>query len=143
MVLWYRALGGLIGKGCCLFPQGSDLLLVEPDLIRMGDRVCVNNASSIVCHLNTRGAFSLGTITLGDGATVRAFSRVMADATVAREARLLEHTLVMAGECLQRAQTRQGWPAHATRLGSVRHRPPPPRKAVVRAEGSPVEDLSC
>ena len=40
-------------------------MLVEPELITIGDAVCVNNQCSIICHLNTRGAFSLGTIAIG------------------------------------------------------------------------------
>jgi len=110
MVLWYRALGSDIGANVCLFPQGSDLLLVEPELISLADEVCINTHCSIVCHLNTRGVFSLGRIAIGKATTVRAFTRVMADAIIHPEARLLEHTLVMAGEKVPEGETRQGWP---------------------------------
>lgn len=41
---------------------------------------------------------------------MRSFSRVMADAVIDKGARLLEHTLVMAGERVPEGETRQGWP---------------------------------
>ena len=44
------------------------------------------------------------------GTTVRSFSRVMADAVIDQGVRLLEHTLVMAGERVPEGETRQGWP---------------------------------
>lgn len=46
-------------------------MLVEPELITIGDGVCVNNQCSIICHLNTRGAFSLGAIAVGARNTAR------------------------------------------------------------------------
>ena len=120
IVLWYRAIGGKIGADVCLFPQGSDLMLVEPELITIGDGVCVNNQCSLICHLNTRGAFSLGTIAIGARTTVRSFSRVMADAVIDQGVRLLEHTLVMAGERVPEGETRQGWPTRVRSAAGAR-----------------------
>lgn len=55
IVLYFRALGAKIGKDCALFAGGQpSLMFTEPDLLTLGDRVSVDDAS-LVCHINTRG----------------------------------------------------------------------------------------
>ena len=109
IVWWYKLLGCTIGKNCCLWPAGSDLFLTEPDLVTMGEGVCLNKKSGVVCHLNSRGGFSLTAIKLGDRASCRALTKVTGGSGMGDDSLLLEHTLLMPGEKLGEGQTRQGW----------------------------------
>lgn len=85
-------------------------MMPEPDLVTIGDNVCINRAS-IVCHMNVLGEFCLaGRILIKSGATLRSLTRVMGGATVSARSRCLEHTLVMPGEEMAEGETRQGWP---------------------------------
>jgi hypothetical protein len=109
IVLWYRALGCTIGQNACLWPQGSDLYLTEPDLVVMGEEVCLNQKSGVVCHLNSRGGFSLSPISLGDRATCLAFTKVTGGSSMGKDSLMQEHTLLMPGEELGDGEKRQGW----------------------------------
>ena len=110
IVACMRALGCQIGRDVCLFPQGHDLMPPEPDLVTIGDRVCVNR-SSIVCHVNVLGQFGLGgRINIRRDATLRSWTRVMGGATVSADARLREHTLLLPGEDMTDGEEKQGWP---------------------------------
>ena len=109
IVLWYRAMGCSIGRGVCLWPQGTDLWLTEPDLVTMRDGVCLNQRAAVVCHLNSRGNFTLAPIALGPRASARALTKVCGGASLGADAILLEHTLLMPGEALADGETRQGW----------------------------------
>jgi acetyltransferase-like isoleucine patch superfamily enzyme len=109
-VMFHRALGATIGTDVCLIPLGSGLILPEPDLVEIGDNVCVN-ASTIVCHNNNGGYFELATIEIQKNSTLRSGTRVMNHSLVSAGARLLEHTLVIPGDVVARGATWQGWPA--------------------------------
>merc|ERR1712070_312914 len=109
MVLWYRALGCKMGRNVCLWPQGSDLYLTEPDLVVMGEGVCLNQKSGVVCHLNSRGGFSLSPISLGDRASCLAFTKVTGGSSMGKDALMQEHTPLMPGEELGDGEKRQGW----------------------------------
>ncbi|KAI9326101.1 acetyl-CoA synthetase-like protein [Zopfochytrium polystomum] len=117
LVLYFRALGCRIGKRVCLYPTGSDPMMTEPDLVRLGDDVCVDVAS-VVAHINSKGLFSLNPMTVGARSVLRAESRVLSGAQVESDATLLEHTLIVSGDVVDRGATMQGWPAnefdHAT-----------------------------
>ncbi|KAH7124767.1 hypothetical protein EDB81DRAFT_890220 [Dactylonectria macrodidyma] len=66
IVLYFRAMGANIGKDCALFANGMpSLVFTEPDLITLGDRVVVADAS-VVTHINTRGKFDLNGLEIGD-----------------------------------------------------------------------------
>jgi hypothetical protein len=56
LVWYYRALGASIGNNVCLYPNGGDPMLTEPDLVTIEDFVSVDDAS-LVAHINTRGIF--------------------------------------------------------------------------------------
>ena len=52
--VWYfRLLGAEIGRGVCLYPNGADPPMTEPDLVVIDDGACVDDAS-LVCHINSR-----------------------------------------------------------------------------------------
>ncbi|KAL4904485.1 hypothetical protein BDW74DRAFT_168483 [Aspergillus multicolor] len=107
----YRLMGATIGKDCSLLSNGDpNILLTEPDMVTLGDRVAVDDAS-LVCHLNTRGEFELHPLVVGDRSILRTGSRLMSGATMGKDAGLLEHTLVLSGDCVDDAVTMQGWPA--------------------------------
>ncbi|PHH88070.1 hypothetical protein CDD83_8044 [Cordyceps sp. RAO-2017] len=66
MVLYFRAMGATIGDDCALFANGCpSVMFTEPDLISLGSRVAVDDAS-IVAHVNTRGTFNLNRIEVGN-----------------------------------------------------------------------------
>ena len=111
LVLYFRALGLKCGKDCALFAGGlPSLMLTEPDLITLGDRVSVDDAS-LVGHINTRGKFDLNPLFVGDRSVLRTGSRLLSGARMEADSCLLEHTLVMAGDVVDAGSTSQGWPA--------------------------------
>lgn len=111
IVLYFRALGANIGKDCALFANGRpSLMFTEPDLITLGDRVVVDDAS-VVAHINTRGKFDLNRLEIGDRCVLRSGSRLLSGATMEQDSCLLEHTLIMGGDVVEARRTMQGWPA--------------------------------
>ena len=110
-VVYFRALGAKIGADCALWAGGHvSLLFTEPDLLTLGDRVAVDDAS-LVAHINSRGNFSLNALSVGDRSALRSGSRLLSGASMAPDACLLEHTLIMAGDVAEEGTTYQGWPA--------------------------------
>ncbi|RYP85290.1 hypothetical protein DL769_001021 [Monosporascus sp. CRB-8-3] len=119
MVWYFRALGAEIGKDCALFVNGRpSLMLTEPDLLTLGDRVTVDDAS-LVGHINTRGKFDLNRLRVGDRSVLRTSSRLLSGAEMGADSCLLEHTLVMAGDIVEEGVTMQGWPASRFRASRV------------------------
>ena len=111
IVLYFRALGANIGKDCALFAGGlPSLMFTEPDLVTLGNRVAVDDAS-LVGHINTRGKFDLNPLHVGDRSVLRSGSRLLSGARMEADTCLLEHTLVMAGDVVDAGCTSQGWPA--------------------------------
>ncbi|KAJ5551835.1 NRPS-like protein biosynthetic cluster [Penicillium sp. DV-2018c] len=108
---YYRLLGAKIGKDCAIHANGSpSIYFTEPDLLTIGDRVAVDDAS-LVCHVNSRGGFELHTLKVGDRSILRAGSRLMSGASMGQDTCLLEHTLVLSGDHVEDGDTLQGWPA--------------------------------
>ncbi|KAJ5515697.1 hypothetical protein N7527_007257 [Penicillium freii] len=108
---YYQLLGAKIGKDCAIHANGApSIFFTEPDLLTLGDRVAVDDAS-LVCHLNSRGGFELHTLNVGDRSILRAGSRLMSGASMGQDACLLEHTLVLSGDHVEDGDTLQGWPA--------------------------------
>ncbi|KAL7785241.1 hypothetical protein V8C37DRAFT_322844 [Trichoderma ceciliae] len=111
IVFYFRALGADIGKDCALFANGSpSLMFTEPDLLTLGDRVAIDDAS-VVAHINTRGKFDLNRLSIGDRCVMRTGSRLLSGATMNNNSCLLEHTLIMGGDVVEENWTMQGWPA--------------------------------
>ena len=111
IVLYFRALGSKIGQDCALFAGGlPSLMFTEPDLLTLGDRVSVDDAS-LVAHINTRGKFDLNPLHVGDRSVLRSGSRLLSGARMEADTCLLEHTLVVAGDVVEQGCTNQGWPA--------------------------------
>ncbi|KAI8666877.1 Carrier domain-containing protein [Fusarium sp. Ph1] len=120
IVFYFRALGADIGKDCALFANGTpSLMFTEPDLITLGNRVAVDDAS-VVAHINTRGKFDLNRLEIGDGCVLRTGSRLLSGAQMKKESCLLEHTLVMGGDVVNAKWTMQGWPAERFTQGRVK-----------------------
>ncbi|KAI7233143.1 acetyl-CoA synthetase-like protein [Hortaea werneckii] len=111
IVLYFRAMGLKCGKDCALFAGGlPSLMFTEPDLLTLGDRVSVDDAS-LVGHINTRGKFDLNPLHVGDRSVLRSGSRLLSGARMEADTCLLEHTLIMAGDVVDEGSTSQGWPA--------------------------------
>ncbi|KAF2726197.1 acetyl-CoA synthetase-like protein [Polychaeton citri CBS 116435] len=108
---YFRLLGANIGKDCALFAGGlPSLYFTEPDLLTLGDRVSVDDAS-LVGHVNSRGKFDLNPLYVGSRSVLRTGSRLLSGAKMEADTCLLEHTLVMAGDVVDAGCTYQGWPA--------------------------------
>ena len=111
IVMYFRALGLKCGEDCALFAGGlPSLMFTEPDLLTLGDRVSVDDAS-LVGHINTRGKFDLNPLFVGDRSVLRSGSRLLSGARMEADTCLLEHTLIMAGDVVDEGVTSQGWPA--------------------------------
>lgn len=115
-VAYLRLLGARIGKDCAIWAGGRpSLQLTEPELVTMGNRVSMDDAS-VVGHLNSRGHFSLNKLIIGDGCALRTGSRLLSGACMEPHSILLEHTLVASGEIADAGQTYAGWPARQLRF---------------------------
>ena len=111
IVLYFKALGATIGKDCALFANGRpSLMFTEPDLITLGQRVNIDDAS-VVAHINSRGKFDLNRLEIGDRCVLRTGSRLLSGAKMENDSCLLEHTLIMGGDVVRERWTMQGWPA--------------------------------
>ncbi|SPO07257.1 related to coenzyme a synthetase [Cephalotrichum gorgonifer] len=120
VVLYMRAMGAKVGRDCALFANGDpSLYFTEPDLLTLGDRVAVDDAS-LVGHINTRGKFDLNRLSVGDRCVLRTGSRLLSGAQMERDSCLLEHTLVMAGDVVEEGDTVQGWPGGVFRGSRVK-----------------------
>ncbi|KAF5981974.1 coenzyme A synthetase [Fusarium bulbicola] len=99
------------GKDCALFVNGTpSLMFTEPDLMTLGNRVVVDDAS-VVAHINTRGKFDVNKVEIGDRCVLRTGSRLLSDAQMKSDSCLLEHTLIMGGDVVEERRIMQGWPA--------------------------------
>lgn len=110
MNYYFQSLGAKVGKDCCLYPAGADPFMPEPDLVELGDRVVIDMAS-IVSHLNTRGNFELVKIKMEDHTTLRTRSRVQQGVYMETGSMLLEKSLALTGEVIDRDSVWQGAPA--------------------------------
>ncbi|TWU78934.1 putative secondary metabolism biosynthetic enzyme [Metarhizium rileyi] len=111
IVLYFRALGAKIGNNCALFANGCpNLMFTEPDLLTLGDRVALDDAS-VVAHINTRGKFDLNRLEIGNRCVLRSGSRLLSGAKMEDDSCLLEHTMIMGGDVVENGWTMQGWPA--------------------------------
>ncbi|GAB0137222.1 putative secondary metabolism biosynthetic enzyme [Epichloe bromicola] len=107
LVLYYRALGARIGNDCALFASGNpSLMLTEPDLIEMGDRVVVDN-TAIISHLDRRGSIQLDSIKIGNRCVLRSSSNILMGCVMEDDSCLMEHTLILPGE-----RVKEGWAMH-------------------------------
>lgn len=119
LVLYFRALGADIGDNCALFANGRpSLMFTEPDLIKIGDRTVIDDAS-VVAHINTRGKFDLNRLEIGARCVMRSGSRLLSGAQMKDDSALLEHTLIMGGDVVEKGWTMQGWPADRFRARRV------------------------
>jgi hypothetical protein len=111
IALYFRALGAKVGNDCALFANGHpSLMFTEPDLITLGNRVVIDDAS-VVAHINTRGKFDLNRLKIGNRCVLRTGSRLLSGAEMRDDSCLLEHTLIMGGDTVEKNWTMQGWPA--------------------------------
>ncbi|KAJ1551615.1 hypothetical protein HK096_006770 [Nowakowskiella sp. JEL0078] len=108
IVLYFRLLGSQIGRNVCLYPTGADPMMTEADLVTIGDNVMIDNAS-VICHINSKGQFSLNPLVIREGASLRANSRLLSGAEMDEDAVLLEHTLILSGDIAAKGEW-QGWP---------------------------------
>merc|ERR1712176_1414518 len=75
LVWYFRALGAKIGKNVCLYPNGADPMMTEPEMVTIDDGACIDDAS-LIAHLNTQGVFSINKLHVGKNSVMRTFSRL-------------------------------------------------------------------
>lgn len=109
MVAYFRLQGARIGRRVCLYPWGAAPMMTEPELVTLGDGVCVE-AAHLVCHTNALGNFQLAATRVGPGCTLRDGSRLVAGSELQAGGTLLEHSVVLAGEIMPEGAVWQGWP---------------------------------
>jgi hypothetical protein len=80
LVAYFRVMGAKIGRDACLYPNGGDPMMTEPELVTINDGACVDNAS-LIAHLNVKGQFSLNQLWLGELATMRSNTRLLSGET--------------------------------------------------------------
>ncbi|KAJ1565713.1 hypothetical protein HK096_011371 [Nowakowskiella sp. JEL0078] len=108
LVVYFRLIGSTIGERVCLYPTGADPMMTEADLVTIGDNVMIDNGS-VICHINSKGQFSLNPLIIRDGASMRAQSRLLSGAEMDEDAVLMEHTLILSGDVAAKGVW-QGWP---------------------------------
>lgn len=127
--MWfYRKQGAQIGANVCLYPNGADPMMEEPDLLHIGDDAHIDQAV-LIAHLNTRGERMMGPIQIGAGACLRTASRVMMMSVVGERSTLLEGTLVLAGDSSSPSSTWSGWPGEAITPAAIAQRALPAQRA--------------
>lgn len=115
MILFFRSLGCKIGKRVCLYPNGGDPVMIEPDLVVLQDDVGVDKAS-LICHLNTSGQFSINAISVGAGTVLQNDSRLAPGASMLEDCTLLDRSYIGQGEIAEARSVWQGYPAISTSL---------------------------
>jgi non-ribosomal peptide synthetase-like protein len=107
--VFLRLLGARIGKR--VFTDTTDI--TEFDLVTVGDDVALNSECGLQTHLFEDRVMKLGTIEVGDRASVGTISIVLYDAVMEPGARLGELSVVMKGERLPADTSWEGSPAQA------------------------------
>merc|ERR1712060_524514 len=110
LVWYYRALGARIGKNVCLYPNGADPMMTEPELVTIRDGAGIDDAS-LIAHLNTQGVFTLNRLEVGERCVMRTMSRLQQSAVMEPRSVLVEHTLVLPADTVKTNEWRQGWPS--------------------------------
>ncbi|RYG69938.1 hypothetical protein EON64_01440 [archaeon] len=112
LVWYFRLLGAKIGNNVCLYPNGGDPMMTEPDLVTIGDFAGIDDAS-LIAHINTRGMFRLNPLSVGTGCVLKSMSRLLSGSSMQAHSILQEHTLVLAGEEVEAGSVWQGWPTRS------------------------------
>ena len=94
--------------------------MTEPDLVEIGQGSCIDDAY-LIAHINTRGIFKLNKIIVGNNCVLKSHSRLLSGSGMEDNAILLEHTLVISGEVVDKMGVRQGWPIN-THMSLEEHR---------------------
>jgi len=110
LVWYYRLLGAKIGNNVCLYPNGADPMMTEPEMVTIKDGSCIDDAS-LIAHLNTGGVFTINRLEIGERCVMRSFSRLQQSAVMEPKSVLMEHTLVLPADTVKANEWRQGWPA--------------------------------
>ncbi|ORX46049.1 hypothetical protein DM01DRAFT_1339686 [Hesseltinella vesiculosa] len=109
ILIYFRALGCRIGKRVCLYPNGADPAMTEPDLVMLEDDVAVDMAS-LICHFNTLGNFMINPLKVGAGSVLQSGARLASGATMLEDCTLLSHTLILPGAMTDRGSVWQSYP---------------------------------
>lgn len=110
LCMYFRSLGATIGEEVCLYPNGGDPMMTEPELVTIGDYTSIDDAS-VIAHINTRGVFKLNPLNIGNRCVLKSNCRLLSGASMEDGSILLEHTLVLAGESADSNTVWQGWPS--------------------------------
>lgn len=108
LVWFYRLLGCRIGEDVCLYPNGSETMMTEPDLCGIGDEASIDDAA-INPHSNARGLFKLGHIHISSSVVLKSMTRVTINTNIASSSILLEHSYPRTN--ISQGSVCQGWPS--------------------------------
>jgi hypothetical protein len=81
-------------------------MMTEPELVTIGDGASVDNAS-LIAHINTRGTFRLNPVKVGSYCVLKTMCRLLSGASMDDHSIMLEHTLVLAGETVDKGKVWQ------------------------------------
>ena len=105
--LYLRLMGARIGKRCYI--DTTDL--TEHDLVSIGDDVALNDFAGLQTHLFEDRVMKVGSIKIGNRATIGSLAIVLYDAEVGADAQLGDLSVVMKGEALPAGTSWEGSPA--------------------------------
>ena len=104
---WLRLLGTKVGNYCYI----DSLQMTEFDLIEIGDEVAIGRDATIQTHLFEDRIMKMSTVTIGNGASLSAFSVALYDSSIGEGASLHSLTLLMKGESIPAWTMWHGTPA--------------------------------
>merc|ERR1711974_503917 len=81
LVLYFQMLGAKIGSNVCLYPNGADPMMTEPELVTIGENASIDSAM-LIAHLNTKGTFTLGPLYVEANCVMRPWARLQQGATM-------------------------------------------------------------
>eukprot|EP01035_Chromulina_nebulosa_P020493 gene20493-26587_t len=109
LVWYFKLLGSSIGYNVCLYPNGGDPMMTEPDVVTIRNNVVIDDAS-LIAHINTRGIFKLNQVVVESNCVLKSFSRLLSGGYMDSYSILCEHSLVLGGERVDQGTVWQGWP---------------------------------
>ncbi len=105
--LYLRLMGARIGKRC--YVDTTDL--TEHDLVSIGDDAALNDFAGLQTHLFEDRVMKVGSIRVGNRATIGSLAVILYDAEIGADAQLGDLSVVMKGEILPAGTSWEGSPA--------------------------------
>jgi non-ribosomal peptide synthetase-like protein len=121
-----RMLGARVGRNTTL----NSLTVAVPELLEIGDGVCVGTFVNIENARVEGGRFLIGRAKIGDGACVDSYAVLENDTALGKRARLCGQSTLARGRSIPDAQTWSGAPAEPVAQAAEHWTPPPEQSAI-------------